>query len=243
MSFPGEPEIGIAILQIRIDGHWTVEEFAEILRKVESTYDGLNTIYFFAYALRLEALRNSRAHESRDFSEDSTVRNLWHGTEAHYFLNKITPDEVFEKAGPPIQSLVPVVRELSGRLILASVSYGSPGWIEMLGSLNPLKVIADVIKDWREQNTTRMQNELHAETERQKNRLHAETEQRRIQGYVLKAVLSSSPELWRENNGRLTEASEKLLRPAMKAIEEIARDIRITDVLLKGSDEKSQPPR
>jgi hypothetical protein len=68
---------------------------------------------------------------------------------------------------------------------------------------------------------------------RDKNRLHAETERQRIQGDVLKAVLSSAPELWKDNNGRLTEVNEQIIVAAKKTIEHIASEMRVTDVLLK----------
>jgi hypothetical protein len=133
---------------------------------------------------------------------------------------------------------VKLVKEYSGSLDLENVRYGSPGLIEMFGSLNPLKVIADAIINWREQNTLHGQNEADSE----KGRPHAEHARRRIQGDVLRAVLNSSPELWKGNNGRLTEVSEKIIGPAMRVIAGIARDSRVADVSLSVSNDRRPSP-
>lgn len=48
---------------------------------------------------------------------------------------------------------------MAGQLTLLKVEYGSPGAAEVVGALNPLKVIGDGIRDWRHENTIRTENE------------------------------------------------------------------------------------
>jgi hypothetical protein len=156
---------------------------------------------------------------------------------------KGTVQEVMGKPGLPVESLVKLVKEYSGSLDLENVCYRSPGCIELYGNVNPLKVMAEAITDWREQNTLHGKEDgAGATAEDEKRGLHANVQRRHIQGDVLRAVLNSSPELWTANNGRITEVSEKIISPAGRAIADIARDSRVIGVSLHVCNDRGLSP-
>src|SRR5215208_4251290 len=47
---------------------------------------------------------------------------------------------------------------LTGDTYIHTILYESPGWFELIGNLNPLKVISDLITAWRKENTEREKN-------------------------------------------------------------------------------------
>lgn len=61
---------------------------------------------------------------------------------------------------PPGTTIQPWARQLAFPLTVHAIRLESPGWIAVVGWLNPLRVISDVIGVWRRENTTRIQ-ELH----------------------------------------------------------------------------------
>ena len=52
------------------------------------------------------------------------------------------------------------VERLMPNLALHAIHYGSAGWVEVLGSLNPLKVISDFISQYRAEKTARKELDL-----------------------------------------------------------------------------------
>lgn len=68
------------------------------------------------------------------------------------------------------------------------IRFSSPGWIELLGSLNPFKLIADGVRDWRKENTEREKNKNQLEIssaqlnlEREKLNLNDSIEHKKLQ--------------------------------------------------------------
>lgn len=139
-----------AIIELKIDGYWNATDVADLLIKIDGLYAGLNTVFFFSEALRHE--QNSPGKRS---TEAPAFHNLWHGESVIYSYLK--RDHVEEVGGRQIslESLIDFVKTYSGALDVNSIRYGSPGWFELIGNLNPLKVLADAVTEYREQNTIR----------------------------------------------------------------------------------------
>lgn len=242
MPFPLENQTTSAILRMSIHGYWKAADFAHLLNMIDCTYDGLNAVFFFADTIRYETAYNRRVQATKNIECDSTIQDLWHGTE-RTGSQKGTVQEVTGKPGLPVESLVKLVKEYSGSLDLDNVSYRSPGCIELFGNVNPLKVMAEAITDWRAQNTLhRKEDGTGVTAEEGKSGPHADFQRRHIQGDVLRAVLNSSPELWTGNNGRITEVSEKIISPAGRAIADIARDSRVIGVSLNVCTDRRPSP-
>jgi len=139
--------------------------------------------------------------------------------------------------------------------------------IEFVGSLNPLKVIADAINDWREQNTRRQDGLLNAEIERERiqaeretSRAEDETARRKheldalvkyaeirtkhhadvygSQARLVEALIQSSIGNGSSNValGSLEPLLSYMIREPMAAVGEVARDIRIHNVICISSD-------
>ena len=234
MSFFSENPENDAILEMKIDGYWKAVDVADFLIKMDGLYAGLNTIFFFSQALRFE--QNTPGKRS---TEAPAFHNIWHAQSVVFSVLKGRYVEGVEGRPIDLESLISFVKTYTGTLDIESIRYGSPGWFEFIGNLNPLKVIADAIKEYREQNTIRERDKQQAEIAREKHRMDAENERRRIDGDVLRAALEHAPHLFEQNNGRLTEVNEKIIIPANRTIVEIGHDVRIKDVTLKRRRKKS----
>ena len=234
MPLYSESQDSEAIIELKIDGYWKASDVAEFFAKIDRLYAGLNTLFFFSEALRHE--QNTPDNRS---TEAPVFHNIWLGESVIYSILKREHVREVGEGQIDLESLIGLVKTYSGTLDVNSIRYGSPGWIEFIGNLNPLKVIADAIGEYREQNTIRERDREQAEIAREKNRLDAENERRRIDGDVLKAVIQHAPHLFERNNGRLTEVNENIIIPANKAIAEIGRDIRIKDVTVKRNRNRS----
>jgi hypothetical protein len=207
-SFSESPE-SEAIIEIKIDGYWKAADVAAFFNNMDRLYAGLNTIFFFSEALRHE--QNSPGKRS---TEAPAFHNLWHGESVIFSVLKGNYVEEVGGRQTDLQSLISFVKTYSGSLDIESIRYGSPGWFEFIGNLNPLRVIADAIREYREQNTIRERDKQQAEIAKEKNRMDAENERRRIDGDVLKTALEHAPHLFERNNGRLTEVNEKNSDPS-----------------------------
>lgn len=234
MPLYSESQESEAIIELKIDGYWKASDFADCFIKIDELYAGLNTLFFFS-----EALRHEQNAPGKRSTEAPAFHNLWHGESVIYSYLK--SELVEEVGGRPIdiESLIGFVKTYSGTLDVNSIRYGSPGWIEFIGNLNPLKVIADAVGEYREQNTIRERDRQQAEIARKKNRMEAENERRRIDGDLLKAAFEHAPHLFERNNGRLTEVNKKIIIPANKTIAELGRDSRIKDVTVKRKRKKA----
>ena len=239
MPFFSESLEDEAIIEMKIDGYWKAADVVDFFTKLDELYAGLNAIFFFSQALRHE--QNAPGKRS---TEAPSFHNLWHSESVIYsVLQKNYLEDGGGRQQVDLQSLVNFVKTYSGTLDIASMRYGSPGWFEFVGNLNPLKVMADAINQYREQNTIRERDKQQTELAREKNKMDAENERRRIEGDVYKAVLEHAPHLFERNNGRLTEVNEKIMVPANKTIAEIGNDIRIKEVTVKRKRKKENQGR
>jgi len=214
-----EPET--AVLRIGITGSWSVQGFSDLLLGVNDTYARINVVDFFARAIPLEDEENNAI--SRDSSrswmdEDQRLREMFYGFEmcGRREVEFVEPEN--------LDSLIGVATRYTGKLQVASISYTSPGWVELLGSLNPLKVIADAVIEWRKQNV-----------ERERIRMEADTERMRIRTEFAMEVLRWCESITaRRKNGRdrLPDIEKQVLRPMEEFIARFAADGRISDMQL-----------
>lgn len=227
MALAGNYEQSSAIIKIKIDGAWSVLDLVELLGKLDENYHALNSIFMFADLVDWEA-RNNQA-EQREIRRDTMIQDIWYGVRQPIYGKLMSAETL--SPGPPIEALVSLSRSLLPALSIQRIQYASPGWIELIGAWNPLKVLTDAIDNWRKQNTIRNKHENDFELRREKNKLDAENERLRIKGDILKAFLKQAPHLWSGGNtDRIVEVNDKVIGPAIKLVGEISRDRRISEV-------------
>src|SRR5439155_26672498 len=57
------------------------------------------------------------------------------------------------------------------QLLAKSLHHESPGWVEVLGAWNPLKVIADFMSQWRAENSARTRDERESERDKARQQM------------------------------------------------------------------------
>ncbi|HKC62524.1 MAG TPA: hypothetical protein VKB86_02750 [Pyrinomonadaceae bacterium] len=100
------------------------------------------------------------------------------------------------------------------------LSLASPGFVEMVGNLNPIKIIADFIIAWRHENTVRDENTHQAELERM-----------RIKAELAKLLIERAEHLTKGHPDAFMERLvEYVVDEPQKALTSQAKDMRITQV-------------
>lgn len=207
----------LADLRLGITGSWSVEAFTDFLRGVNDTYERINAVDFFVRAIQYEDHENEVLEKKSNYSDiDFRLRHMFYGFPIHGH------HEVEFEQPENFDSLIAVAARYTGSLHVVSISFASPGWVELIGSLNPLKVLADAIVEWRKQNV-----------EKEKIRQEAETERLRIRSQFAMDILRWCESITanrRDGRDRLPDIEKKVLRPAEDFIARIAGDGRITEV-------------
>jgi hypothetical protein len=114
-------------------------------------------------------------------------------------------------------------------LEVGSIRFESPGFFEVLGSLNPLKLVADFITNWRAENTKRITIQSNETIQFEKVRAKFATD-----------VLKMMPEAVRgESAHRIVEITNSVITPSALTLESIASDERVKQArLTNGKREK-----
>jgi hypothetical protein len=164
-------------------------------------------------------------------------------------------------AGPHAQTADELLQavaafRLGGGLRIRSMHYGSPGYIEVIGALNPLKTVKDGVTENRDINRKREETRLFDERERQRQsmeheqsmeqerrsteemrlaherevaKLHLEAETTRAQIFL--SVIDRLPPEER------TAATATLFQLLVRNSESIANEARVVDIKMLGSSE------
>ena len=124
---------------------------------------------------------------------------------------------------PPYEKLLELTRSLSSPLIIDAISYASPGWIQLIGDWNPLKVLSEFITKWREENT-----------KRQENKMKYDNDRLRIQADLAAKLLDAAPKMERHEGGtsRLIDMAESVIKPATGYVARVGTDTRIVEAEL-----------
>jgi hypothetical protein len=133
-------------------------------------------------------------------------------------LRLATRSEISTVARPDrFETLMQVVQWHTGQLRLRSVHLASPGFLELVGSLNPIKTIAEFITAWRHENTLRDQAVIQANLEM--NKLLAER---------AAELVKATP-----NSDFINRFLQFALHEPREQLGAVARDIRIEQVSWK----------
>jgi hypothetical protein len=106
-------------------------------------------------------------------------------------------------------------------LAVQSIQLESPGWVEVCGSLNPLKVIADFISGYRAENTKRMALRINDSIERDKIRAKFATEMMKMMPSKIRA----------EAPHTIVEVTNAVIVPCTRALESMATNDHVEGAL------------
>ena len=120
------------VLRLDVAGSWAVSDFASLLNQLESAYMRLS--------FRLLA----------------SEPEIWQAA-TRPFVGTLLPND---RSGGEFAHVMRMIRARVHELRLHRIHIASPGFVELIGSLNPIKIMADFITDWRKENTQRQKNLL-----------------------------------------------------------------------------------
>lgn len=228
MDYPAN-QMERGALRIAIDGNWSCEDFASLLQATNDAYRRVNSIFVLREALDRESDANRRLEERNEGNNrDFSWHLQFHGFRHHHPGGSSGADVA------PYSELIELANALTGPLEVGAISYASPGWIQLIGNWNPLKVIADSVCKWRTENT-----------KREANRLNAQTEQMRIQADLAAKILAQAPKMhdrYDAGSSRLVELAAEVIRPTTKFVERLNSDSRIVSAKVVNVSEPL-PPR
>jgi hypothetical protein len=217
-------------IRFAIDGDWTADEFASFLRETSDIYARVNSLFILREAIDAEARFNQQVREQSSYDRQVFT---WHselfGSSVHH------PMGVFRTQPPSFERVLELTRSVSQPLVVDAISYASPGWIQLIGDWNPLKVLADFVTKWRAENT-----------KRDANRMTFENDRLRIQAELAAKLLDAAPKMERHHEGgtsRLIDMAESVIKPATGYVQRIGSDSRILEAELARPGESLPPPR
>ena len=127
-------------LRFAIDGDWSADDFGSFLQETSAIYSRINSIFVLRQAIDAEARFNTSARESSNYDQQvfSWHSELFGGSRHH-------PMGSFGTPPPPFEKIIELTRSVSQPLVVDAISYASPGWIQLIGDWNPLKVLSEFI--------------------------------------------------------------------------------------------------
>jgi hypothetical protein len=220
-------ENNVAALRIALSDEWTVEDLQLLFATFNEAYSRIAQLMMLGDLIRQEEESKPVNVQNSFGTIDSTWGSMYRG---EIYRSGPSGNELRRE---PLQSILNVVNPFVMRLAVDTIHIGSPGWIQVLGSLNPLKVVADFVSSWRAENTKRRNIEVRAEIDRERIRTGTAIASGRIRSDFARAILTLLPAQSRyEAAARLTEIAEYVIDPASRSLERLTFDNRVLDVEL-----------
>jgi hypothetical protein len=133
----------------------------------------------------------------------------------------------------PLPKVLDAVRPLVLPLTIDAIRLDSPGWLQVIGNVNPLKIMADSISKWRAEDNKRLKIRSMKTLEREKLTKGWFLEQERMHRQFTLDVLNQIPESARTNAAeRLAEIAEHIIRPSIKMLQKLSKDERFENAKL-----------
>lgn len=198
------------VIQFSLMANWSVRDLATWLENIELAYKRLNAFLLLDAFDYYEWVTRVCSHEARYVS--------------------IEPHEEYgigRKSNRYLENLVSVAERKTQSLNVSQIRIASPGIAEMIGNLNPLKVIADFITAWRRENTVR-----------EENRLRHQRESAETLCQILEKLYKRAEFEWAEDSQE--EFIKYTMAAAISALEGLAKDLRIESVSLMQHKESNQ---
>lgn len=223
------PDNRLGILRIQLDGQWTVEEMSQLFANLSSSYVSLNAFIYIS---------DSFDQRIRSFSG---LNPRWF---KHDFPYPLPPSILLER--DLIRWIEPLVHSAlreSSDLYLHGIELHSPGWLEVLGRLNPLRAIEETIKAWRAENLKRMKNESQERIELRKLESQERLETLKVKSDVFTQITNRADQLRRDGTSPLMEQYISLTSDQpIRQIEQLAKDPRIVVAEIVSENGDSEIP-
>jgi hypothetical protein len=207
----------MASLRLSLDGQWSVEEFQQTLLTIHTLYDRIAAATTFGQLVFEEERRNDRLDEQKRYDD---ADYSW--TKLYFGRIRYTRDSYVLEPPEPLVRALAAVRPFVSALELDGIRMESPGWIQVLGHLNPLKTIADFISKWRAENTKRKKIDIDAKL------AHGKLSQ----DFVLGIYKQMPADKRAEFAARTLEIAEHVINPSLEDAKELAADSRIIEATI-----------
>ena len=221
------PNPEYTVLRIDVNGDWTVPELCGLLQGTNDAYSRLNTADFFGRAAQSERGSN-KAGENWSWQEHAYYTYVFSrtlrggrlpGERSGELERGVARSEAFH-------SLVATALQCVGPLRVKAIQYSSPGCLEMIGSYNPLKALADAFSGWYK-----------IKTEGEKNRLDAQIAAMKIEFHLRSEILRAIKPALREAEPEYVEAFVRfVIEGTHTMVLSLATDTRIRKLSLVGSE-------
>jgi hypothetical protein len=211
ISGPSEQANLVTAIRLEINGDWSVQEFQALLTTIADVYKRVAAPIMLGSLVREE--RNRNDHSVSEDQMSLTWSNLYYEYPFTDYWRRQPLENAFEAVFPFVASL-----RIDG------LKLESDGWAQIVGNLNPLKVIADFVSRWNSEKTKRMKIRS---DERQREADRALERERIRQTFALN-LMRYLPETDRHVAAqRLSEIAQYSIAPAILQLENLAESNRI----------------
>ena len=185
----GHTRIPFGSLRLQLSGKWSVTEFATFLTRLHDAYAWINAFF----------LPLSDINASRLFTDLSQIPS-----------NDETALSVFSRnLQPQANSLVSDAEQLR----LSRIELHSPGWAEVIGSLNPLTVIKEylvLVRDWSAERRKKQLENRKLELDNDQKQIENETKQLELQQKIEMHKLDIESKQFDNDMKRLVNEAKEL---------------------------------
>lgn len=216
MIYPSN-EFDLIVLRLNVSDEWTVQEFSRLLSLVVDAYEPIELLRILSDLVDQEPSIKAR-------------EPVW---------NALYSNQYSRPFGREFSDLLASLRPFSFPLTVGAIRISSPGFIELIGTLNPVKTIADFISSFRAENTKRMDIDAKVQIAAE----HEATERMRIKAELAQSILDMMPKHARlESAHRVIDISNAVIEPSIKALDAIAGDERVKSVDIRRLGSGSNEP-
>ncbi len=205
------------VLRVELEESLSVKHFETTLFHVRESYDAMYRFMHLFQTLRMNT--------------GQYLDDLYYNPIGFKPISPQIPWETFLRLRVPLADFLPVLNPFIDSLMIKRISIASPGFGEFFGSLNPLKVIADFVTDYRAEDTKRMKIKSDELLKREQ-----------LRATFIRDFFKLIPDKQLVDNlDRVVEITQAVIEPAFGHLEHIATDAKVTRVYLVTEGEELVP--
>jgi hypothetical protein len=189
------------VLRLELDGTWTVPELARFLFDLNETY---------AYLNLLDVIRVATLDNLSSFSDTKHRPELAHILE---LTRETLRRAAFEgsDSGALLRRLVRASSNYTGDLVLQGVELHSPGWLEVVANMNPLKHLSEIICKSIDAKTARDKTKLENDTKQKKSADERAIREMEIKSQLATKTLEVISNAFHDGHGVNADARERIV--------------------------------
>ncbi len=220
MFIPTEYQESAAV-RLELTDAWSLQEFEDLCSSIRGAYELIDRFMCLIDTLAQEAEEERRSPGPETEQGYQPYQTAWH--DLYYGRPERIRDGrfVFPQL-TPLDEVLSAISPFSTTLRVVRIRLESPGFLELVGSWNPLRIIADAIRDYRHENTRRMEIDARLAIERDK-----------LRAGLAREILRRAPT--DRHAERLVEIVNSVIEPSATMLEKVVSNPRILDVAVRGS--------